>query len=102
MRNSKLLNVETNLYVKNDIIIHPNEGYDLGLLSQTTPVKIFANTSVDVFKSEDENSIDGIVILKNDCRQGNIQLSKKYWNLIGKPEKVILYYENNKILISNF
>ena len=102
MKNSKLLNVETNLYVKNDIIIHPNEGYDLGLLSHSTPVKIFTNTSIDIFKSADEDFIDGVIILENGCRQGNIQLSKKCWNLMGKPEKVILYYENNKILISNF
>ena len=97
-----MLNIETNLLANNNIIIHPNEGYDLGLLSHTTPVKIFANTSIDMFKSANENFIEGTIILANECRQGNIQLSKKYWNLIGKPEQVILYYEDNKILISNY
>lgn len=102
MKSSSVLNIETNLYANNNIIIHPNAGYDLGLLNHSTPVKIFANTSIDIFKSADEQFFEGSIILENNCKQGSVQLSKKYWNLIGKPERIILHYEDNKILISNF
>lgn len=101
MKTSNVLNIETSLFIKNEIILHPNEGYDLGLLSQSTPVKIFANTSFDIFEIAKEFYVEGTVVLENTCKQGNIQISKKYWNSIGKPGRVKLFYEKNKILISN-
>ena len=102
LKSSNALDIETNLYAKNDIIIHPNEGYDLGLIDHSTPVKIFANTSIDNFKSAEGNFIEGSIVLENSCKQGNVQLSKKFWNFIGKPQKVRLHFEDNKILITNF
>jgi hypothetical protein len=102
LKTSNVLDIETNLFVKNNIIIHPNEGYDLGLINHSTPVKIYANTSIDKFKIAEENISEGSVVLENSCKQGNVQLSKKFWNLIGKPQQVRLHYEDNKILISNF
>ena len=101
MKNTNVLNIETNLFLKNNIIIHPNTGYDLGILNNSTHVKIFANTSIDAFRIADKYFVEGDIILENKCRQDNIQLSKKYWNSIGKPEKIRLFYEDNKILISN-
>ncbi|MBN1214530.1 MAG: hypothetical protein JXA99_03715 [Candidatus Lokiarchaeota archaeon] len=101
MKTSNVLNIETNLFIKDNIIIHPNEGYDLGLLNHSTPVKIFANTTIDIFNLAEEYYTEGTVLLENNCKQGSIQLSKKYWNSIGKPEKVRLFYEGNKVLISN-
>lgn len=101
MKNTSILNIETNLFLKNDIIVHPNIGYDLGILEHTTHVKIFSNTSLDEFNKADKHFIEGSIILENKCRQGSVLLGKKYWNSIGKPENVRLFYEDNKILISN-
>ncbi len=101
MKTSNVLNIETSLFIKDEIVINPNEGYDLGLLNQTTPVKIFANTSIDIFNTAKEFYTEGTVVLKNSCKQGNIQVSKKYWVFLGKPGKIRLFYNENKILISN-
>lgn len=101
MKSTSILNIETNLFIKNDIVIHPNVGYDLGILDHTTHVKIFANTTIDAFKVADKYFTEGDIILENECRYDNILLSKRYWNSIGKPEQVRLFYEDNKILISN-
>ncbi len=101
MKNTSELNIETNLFLNNNIVVHPNVGYDLGIIDHTTHVKIFANTSIDAFKIADKYFIKGDIILENKCKQGNIQLGNKYWNQIGKPERVKLFYEDNKILILN-
>jgi len=83
------------------IVIHPNDGFDLGLMSTNYPVKLFSNISLADFESNSKQHIDGNIYLENYCRAGTIELATKYWNKIGNPQVVILHYDDGRLLIEN-
>jgi len=101
MKSSEPLIVKTRLSQKDDIIIHPNEGYDLGIMNTKNPVKIFGNTTIETFNNAADNFFEGHIVLENNCSQGTVELNSKYWKKIGSPDKIRLFYEADKILISN-
>lgn len=101
MKSTSLLSVLTDLFLEDDIVIHPNEGYDLGIISPTTPVKIFSNLTIEQFKDCSAGFFKGNLLLKNQCRIGTIHLGKKLWKRIGMPDKIKLINDNDKILISS-
>lgn len=82
------------------IVIHPNDGFDLGLMSLQYSANIYSNASVDEFKSGRTQSFPGSIILENNCRPGTIELGIKYWKELGKPDSVTLYYDDGKLLIT--
>ena len=101
MKSSQELTVKTSLYLKDDIILHPNEGYDLGLMLPSTSVKIFGNSTIEVFNRAEDGFINGNVLLENKCTPLTIEVAKSFWKKIGSPDKVKLFYEDNKVLIAN-
>lgn len=101
MKSSQTLVVKTNLYLKDDIILHPNEGYDLGLMLPSTPVKIFSNSTIEVFNKAENGFMNGNVLLENKCTPLTIEIAKSFWKKIGSPDKVKLFYKDNKILVAS-
>ena len=101
MKSTKALLVNTDLYLNQDILLHPNDGFDLGLMNTSYQVKIFSNVTVDVFNNSEKDFIMGNLLLHNKCKHGTILICHKYWQKIGMPEKIIMFYDNEKILISN-
>lgn len=83
------------------IVIHPNDGFDLGLMSVKYPVKIFSNITLTEFQNNSKENIEGTIHLENYCRLGTIELATKYWNKIGNPQAVVLYYDEGRLLIEN-
>ena len=90
------------------VVIHPNDGYDLGLISYSYPIKIFINTPMDDFKQENTmskdnndyiNYINGNIILKNECKANTVEISHKICQKIKNPKKLKLFYINNKLLL---
>ena len=52
------------------IVVHPNDGFDLGLMNTGYPVKIVYNVSLDAFRQEAGNPVQGNILLENSCRIG--------------------------------
>jgi hypothetical protein len=102
MKSTSILSVCTDLYLIDDIVIHPNAGYDLGLISPVTSVKIFSNIPVEEFNGRTSGFCAGNIILKNQCKNGTIMLGKKFWKKLGTPNNVKLHFDQDKILISNY
>ena len=82
------------------VVIHPNDGFDLGLMTTDYPVYIYTNTSIDDFKAGNGNKIGGSISLKNECRVGTVEINLKVWENMGKPKYVMLCYEDSKLLIA--
>ena len=101
MKSTNELLVDTDIYLKNNILIHPNDGFELGLMKTHYSVKIFANVTIDAFNNEKDNFREGILLLNNQCKFGTIKLCAKYWRQIGMPKKIKLFYTENKVLITN-
>ncbi|WP_455382733.1 hypothetical protein [Salinispira pacifica] len=83
------------------VIIHPNDGYDLGLMTTDHPVHIFYGCSLDDFSAERVSSLSGSVQLKNECPMGTVELSLRAAERLRKPRNVRLYYHDGRLLISN-
>ena len=101
MKSTNKLLVETELSLNENMVLHPNDGFDLGLMRSTNTVKIFNNVTVEDFYNGENNFIEGDVLLDNKCMHGTIKISNKHWKKIGSPLKIKLFYDNNKILIAN-
>ncbi len=84
---------------QNKLIINPNDGYDLGLLSRHNYVKIFPLGSEEQFSQENGEYVPGQLDLENSCQNSSVQVNPIYWEKMGKPKKLKLRYDNSKLLI---
>ncbi len=101
MKGTLKLESTSDLYQKEEIIIHPNEGFDLGLMNTTNEVNIYPNANIETFNAEENQYIPGIVFLSNSCKHGKISFNKKFWKILGMPKKVKLFFDDNRLFISN-
>lgn len=102
MKHTEELTVINDLSLKEyEVLIHPNDGYDLGLLDKHNYIKIFSTDTIEEFKKEDGQHIPGQLALANECRIGTVIISPKHWNSLGKPKKVKLIYNDKKLLIAD-
>ena len=90
MKSTDTLLVQTELSLNENIVLHPNEGFDLGLMSSANPVKIFYNVTIDVFNKGEDNFIKGSLLLENKCKHGTIKIGNKHWKKMVSPLKIKL------------
>lgn len=91
---------------KGHILVEPNDGFDLGLMSTTYSVNVTSipklasgkELDLDLIQKEGEN-MPLTLCLANECKHGTIQLDPDYWKSIGKPNTAILYYDNGLLVI---
>lgn len=69
-----------------EIHIHPNEGFDLGMMT----------TSYDVVLDGD---MPAKVKLINDCPAESIEFPPRLYEKLGKPKRAILQYDGTKLFI---
>lgn len=84
----------------NKIVVNPNDGYELEVLTTETPVKIYAGVSVDEFKDGKGLLAQGQLAQENGCKLGTVEINAKTLKQIGTPGKVILCLEGSKLLIA--
>ena len=87
------------------INIHPNDGYDLGMMTSSYVVRIFPGATEAEFAGGEGKSVYGTIHLKNECRVGSVEMSLKVLERLGKPKQVTLAYDTGdekygKLLIS--
>jgi|GEM_PF-2555457 len=100
MTSTEDLIIITDLYQKEEISLHPNIGFDLGLMNSKYRMKIFPNTVVEAFNKGTEGFIEGTVVLDNKCKDKIIKISHLFWKKIGKPKKARIFIENDKMLLA--
>jgi hypothetical protein len=101
MKSTERLSVMGDFTLSRDLIlIHPNDGYDLGLLARETPVLIYACESAEEFLSGTARSIPGTLVLENSCTLSTVIMNLAWWHELGKPREVTLGYEGEKLLIT--
>jgi hypothetical protein len=79
-----------------ELVIHPNDGFDLGLINPQYPMAICNQTSTPGVNS---SAHQGRILLKNSCRSGTIQVSQKQWELMGKEKSVTLLLKTDTVFI---
>jgi hypothetical protein len=99
MKTTDPLHVQADFSVAESmIIINPNDGFELGLLSLDLPVSIFYDATIEEFTTGD--GISGKIVQQNKCKSGTIMISMKTWKRINKPVSVRLSLKEDRALIS--
>ena len=74
------------------IHIHPNDAYDLGLMTLRETVKIFVGITVEEFLQGSGQHIFGNLYLRNETRVGTLEVSLKTATRLGRPKQARLLY----------
>jgi hypothetical protein len=100
MKCTSELSVLGDFSMKSDkLVMHPNDGYDLGLMQTDHPVRIFSNISLEEMTSGKAPFLQGKILLSNQCTSGVVQMNLQFWHKMGKPRRVKLFLEDNKVLV---
>ena len=76
--------------------IHPNDGFDLGLMMTAHVVELFTGIQPHELADAEPSGMYGKINLKNECRVGSIELSLKAVERMGGPKEVKLFYEDGE------
>lgn len=91
-------------FSEKQIVINPNDGFDLGLLMTESTVLLYVGGSIDEVINGDTSPIHARLYQKNECRLGSVELSLKSVEKMGDPKRVrlhlILQEPYSKLLIS--
>lgn len=91
-------------FPEKQIVINPNDGFDLGLLMTESTVLLYVGGSIDEVINEDISPIHARLYQKNECRLGSVELSLKSVEKMGDPKRVRLHLipqePYSKLLIS--
>jgi len=93
MKTTGELTVTTDFKLKNEIIIHPNDGFDLELMNFKYPV------TISTILTEEKENFAGEISLSNDCKCQTIILGTTFWKKIGKLNKIKLSISDDKKII---
>ncbi len=81
------------------IVVHPNDGFDLKLMTTEHPVEIYAGCSLDEFLSGAAEGIAGVIHLRNECRANTVELSSRTVERLGKPRQIVLVMQDGRLLL---
>ena len=75
--------------------IHPNDGYDLGLMTTSAVVRIFVDCTFEEFKSGQGSHVFGNLNLRNETKAGACEMSLRTAQKMGRPKKVRLHFDDS-------
>lgn len=76
------------------LVINPNDGFDLGLMVTEATVELLFTSSPGQVQSDQERShLQAMLIQKNECQLGTIELGPKSIMKLNGNTKVRLYLE---------
>ena len=75
------------------IHIHPNDGFDLGLMATEYTVRIYIGTDAMLREVSDNEYVYGKLHLKNNVRHGYVELGLRAANKLGQSRMAKLFYE---------
>lgn len=70
----------------NEVSIHPNEGFDLGMMTTAYDVELEGNGPT-------------LVKLLNECPKECVELPPRLYEKFGKPKHAVLRYDGAKLFI---
>lgn len=72
------------------IVINPNDGFDIGLMMTEARVRLSFSQAPDP-AAEAAACIEGMIVQKNECRLGTVEISSRSLEKIGSPRTVKLH-----------
>jgi len=82
------------------LVMHPNEGFDLGLMRIAHPVQLCRGIPVeDYLKGSDGVSEPVSVSLLNECPKETILLGTALYKLLGEPAKAVVLFDGTRLFL---
>lgn len=75
--------------------IHPNDGYDLGLMTTKAVERIFVDCTFAEFQSGQGSHVFGNLNLSNETKAGTCEMSLRTAQKMGRPKKVRLHFDDS-------
>lgn len=82
------------------LIMHPDEGFELGLMRVTHHVRLCRNLDLESYLKGMEGDVEFVKLqLHNDCPRETIQVGRTLHHLLGKPEKAIALFDGQRLFL---
>ena len=82
------------------LVMHPNDGFDLGFMRVEHPVPLCLNLELEDYLKGTLGET-GLVnlALKNDCPPQTLVLGSKLHKLLGEPAKAVVLFDGQRLYI---
>lgn len=82
------------------LVMHPNEGFDLGLMRIAHPVQLCRDIAVeDYLKGAVGTSEPVSVSLLNECPKETILLGTALFKLLGEPARAVVLFDGQRLFL---
>jgi hypothetical protein len=82
------------------LVMHPNEGFDLGLMRIAHPVQLCRDIAVEDYLKGGEGVCETVsVSLLNDCPHETILLGTALFKLLGEPTKAVVLFDGQRLFL---
>ncbi|MFW5694412.1 MAG: hypothetical protein ACOCYB_04540 [Alkalispirochaeta sp.] len=78
-------------FPEKQIVINPNDGFDLGLMMTDATVEIYYDASPATWEGRSTHGIYGNIYQKNECALGTVELSGRAVEKMGSSKRVRLH-----------
>jgi len=85
---------------KDHLVLHPNEGFDLGLMRVGHPLCLCRELTVEQFlKGEVGSPVMVHVDLLNDCPKETLLLGNGLLRTLGEPTRAVLLFDGERLFV---
>lgn len=101
MKKTKTLKVSVSVAVAQDhLVLHPNEGFDLGLMRVGHPLRLCSNIPIeDYLRGSDGESFNVHVDLLNECPKETMLIGVSLHRLLGAPGKAVVLADGERLYV---
>lgn len=80
------------------LVMHPNEGFDLGLMTITHPVQLCRGLEVEDYLKGGEGVRETVSIsLLNECPKETVLVGTALHKLLGEPAKAVVLFDGERL-----
>jgi hypothetical protein len=85
---------------RQQLMMHPNDGFDLGLMRVEHQVRLCRNLNLEGYLKGSEGDVDPICLsLRNECPQQTILVGLALYRALGEPTKAVVLYDGHRLYV---
>lgn len=82
------------------LVMHPNEGFDLGLMRVDHPVRLCRGLAVEDYLKGSDGEYELVnVTLLNECPKETLLLGKALHKLLGEPARAVVLFDGQRLFL---
>ena len=82
------------------LVMHPNEGFDLGLMRVGHPLRLCRNLGLEDYLKGGEGEVVLVQLdLLNECPKETILVGTGLHQLLGEPHRAVVLYDGSRLFL---